>query len=80
MFDIVSLFRRRQCAEALRLGIKAKAALMTLESNIAAGDMKAAAMSVGVLHERLAAVADETGRVMGVDVTPLSGGTKPPAA
>jgi hypothetical protein len=56
-------------------GYKVKSALLQLEAHLAKSKDPQAVKLCKVLHARLGDAANEIGRQMRVDVTPLSGGT-----
>lgn len=78
MLNLVGLFYRGRSREAMRLAGDAKVSLIALESHLALVNDKRGMKLAAALHRQLGDTLAETGRIMGVDVTPLSGGGPKP--
>jgi hypothetical protein len=66
------------CRRAMTCAAASRDALLALETRLKeTGDRRALVLARS-LHESLAATADEVGRLVGVDVSPLSGGGPKP--
>ena len=77
--NLFSMFKTKpDVSAAMQCGHDVKRTLMAVEAAVADGDIKRAGIALKRHHKALESAATEVGRLMQVDVTPLSGGLPKP--